>query len=147
MIRFATTEDAIALSSLHHACFKGGWGEQTLSSMLAEPTTHALILEKGDRAVGFILYRIIDDECEILSNAVHPESQGSGLGRQLMASLIEDINSRNVTVIFLEVAENNATARHLYESKGFYVTGKRSGYYRTQHDNVDAILMEWKSVS
>jgi [ribosomal protein S18]-alanine N-acetyltransferase len=42
------------------------------------------------------------------------------------------------TKLFLEVAENNAPARGLYESFGFQVNGVRKGYYA---DGQNAVTM------
>jgi ribosomal-protein-alanine N-acetyltransferase len=43
------------------------------------------------------------------------------------------------TPIYLEVAEDNALARALYEKAGFVVNGTRPAYYRRKNGAVDAI--------
>lgn len=46
--------------------------------------------------------------------------------------------------IFLEVAENNVTAIHLYSAFGFEKISRRSQYYRTPNGNIDAHIMVLK---
>jgi [ribosomal protein S18]-alanine N-acetyltransferase len=92
--------------------------------------------------VGFALVQQIVDEASLLDICISPERQGLGLGRQLMAQLIQDAISREAVVIMLEVRESNLGAIQLYQSLGFVEVSRRKNYYQTPIGNEDAILMD-----
>ena len=49
---------------------------------------------------------------------------------------------KGVRTVFLEVEENNAPARRLYERTGFAVVGRRERYYRqASGEQSNALLM------
>ncbi|MBR1380775.1 MAG: ribosomal protein S18-alanine N-acetyltransferase [Alphaproteobacteria bacterium] len=87
---------------------------------------------------GFIVYRIVCDECELISIGVMPDSRRMGLGITMLEIMTRDAMSRGVKKIFLDVAENNDAARKLYTAYGFTEIGRRPKYYT----DADAILME-----
>ncbi|WP_338352309.1 GNAT family N-acetyltransferase [Fructobacillus tropaeoli] len=91
---------------------------------------------EGTQVVGFLSYRAILDEVDLSFLAVDPAFQGQGIAHQLMQAFCEQNNERKA---YLEVAENNVSARHLYEKFGFEIYARRDGYY---HDGQTAILME-----
>ncbi|MBC3189775.1 ribosomal protein S18-alanine N-acetyltransferase [Pseudonocardia sp. C8] len=68
-------------------------------------------------------------EAEVHTIGVDPAWQGHGIGRALLAKLLEAADQLGATV-FLEVRTDNLAARRLYESCGFTVVGLRKRYYR-----------------
>ncbi len=91
---------------------------------------------EGTQVVGFLSYRAILDEVDLSFLAVDSAFQGQGIARELMQAFCEQNNERKA---YLEVAENNVSARRLYEKFGFEIYARRDGYY---HDGQTAILME-----
>ena len=67
---------------------------------------------------------------------VDPEFQGLGIGRELLAALLEFAGGG---AVFLEVRTDNAPAIALYESVGFVTMGVRKRYYRVS--GADAYTM------
>ncbi len=126
-------------AELHAAAFTESrpWGVGELQSLLASPHVFAPFTEHG-----FAIGRAILDEAELLTIAVHPDQQGKGVGRQLLAMFEAEALSRGATHAFLEVAQDNETALALYLSDGWAESGRRAGYYaRQKGDAVDAILL------
>lgn len=78
------------------------------------------------------------DEAEILTFAVHPRFQRQGIGTLLLAALEEKVKAQGVHKIFLEVSEQNVTAKNLYASQGYRQVGRRKAYYAT---GADALVM------
>ncbi|HWN31793.1 MAG TPA: ribosomal protein S18-alanine N-acetyltransferase [Pseudonocardia sp.] len=68
-------------------------------------------------------------EAEIHTIGVHPDQQGRGVGRRLLAGLLEYADGLRATV-FLEVRTDNDVALELYRSTGFERLGIRRNYYR-----------------
>jgi ribosomal-protein-alanine N-acetyltransferase len=82
------------------------------------------------------------DEAEILSIAVDAGHRGRGLSRNFLLTHLGHLAGRGVRSIFLEVEENNAPARRLYERTGFAVVGRRERYYKQPDgEQWNALLM------
>jgi len=78
------------------------------------------------------------DESWVQNLAVRRDSHRYGLGRRLLAALL-DTSGRWGTDTMLEVAVDNVAAQRLYTSAGFETVGLRRGYY--QPSNTDALVM------
>lgn len=80
--------------------------------------------------------------------SVHPEFQGQGLGRALMAAMmrwageVRDPKLPDITRVDLAVFADNMKARRLYESFGFVVEGVRKNFIRYEDGRmVDDLIM------
>jgi [ribosomal protein S18]-alanine N-acetyltransferase len=141
-IEAATLRDAPRLAQLHGASFHRGWGEGEFEGMIAERNTLVQRLRLGRKTVGFAVSRMGADEAEILSIAIDEAWRGRGLSRDLLITHLGHLAGRGVRTIFLEVEENNAPARALYERTGFAVVGRRERYYRgAGGEQLNALLM------
>jgi len=126
-----TTEDGYVLEQIHAASFPDGWTRETFDHLLTENQTCGWMATSVDETpLGFILARVVADEAEILTFAVHPSSQGQGLGRYLIMELMNFLKSVRCMKIFLEVALDNRAAIDLYTSVGFKCVGTRPNYYQ-----------------
>ncbi len=90
---------------------------------------------------GLILVRDAADESEILTFAVDPLRWNNGIGKQLMAAVCVQCESRNVLSLFLEVAEDNIPAIAVYRATGFEQVGERAAYYRNAGKPINALIM------
>ena len=86
---------------------------------------------------GFIVWRVVADEAEIITIGVHPDARRSGIASAMLTLAESDAKKRGAQKIFLEVAENNRPARAMYTQNGYSQIGVRPKYY----DGIDAILM------
>jgi ribosomal-protein-alanine N-acetyltransferase len=125
----ATARDSAAMAALHGASFRRGWSDGEIERLLLERNTVAQRAMVGRSLAGFILSRIADGEAEILSVAVSPSWRGRGLARSLLNLHLGRLAGLRVRAVFLEVDEDNAPARKLYERAGFREVGRRPGYY------------------
>ena len=121
------------LENLHKACFPNKpW---TASDFADLKKSGCDIIASQN---GFVVWRVVADEAEIITIGVHPDARKSGIASAMLAIIENDIKKRGGKKIFLEVAENNEPARKLYEANGYKKIGVRPKYY----DGIDAILME-----
>ncbi len=142
LVEPATLRDAPRLAQLHAASFHRGWGDGEFESMIAERNTLVHRLQLGRKTVGFAVSRIGADEAEILSIAIDTDKRGRGLSKNLLLTHLGHLAGRGVRRIFLEVEENNAPARRLYERCGFAVVGRRERYYQQPSgEQLNALLM------
>lgn len=128
-----------ALADLHALCFtmQRPWQEDEFAALLQGPGVFLLAEPRA-----FLMGRVIADEAELLTLAVHPKARRAGQGLALVNRFEADAAQRGAAHLFLEVAETNAPARALYERAGYAVTGRRKSYYaRPSGDPVDALIM------
>ncbi|MET0969782.1 MAG: ribosomal protein S18-alanine N-acetyltransferase [Tardiphaga sp.] len=138
----ATLRDVAALAGLHAASFHRGWGEAEFDQMLRDGNTLVHRLRLHGRVIGFAVSRIAADEAEVLSVAVAPKCRGRGLSRDLFLTQLGHLAGRGVKTVFLEVEENNAPARRLYERSGFVMVGRRERYYKEANGvEMNALVM------
>ena len=87
---------------------------------------------------GFIVWRAVADEAELITIGVAPDARRTGIGAAMIGIMEGELKKSGVKSVFLEVAENNAPARKLYEQNGYVQIGVRPKYY----DGIDAIMMK-----
>jgi ribosomal-protein-alanine N-acetyltransferase len=125
----ASARDAAAFAALHAAAFRRGWSEDELEQLLLDRSVIAHRAMVGRTLAGFILSRLAAGEAEILSVAVAPARRGRGLARKLLGLHLRRLAGLGVTAVFLEVDEDNAPARRLYDRARFREVGRRPAYY------------------
>ncbi len=91
-----------------------------------------VVAEAEAQAVGFLLYRLVAGEGEILNLAVAPAWRRRGVARQLWAAV-----QSKAELWHLEVRASNAAAIGFYQDLGFEAVGEREHYYA---DGETAIL-------
>jgi ribosomal-protein-alanine N-acetyltransferase len=142
IVEQATLRDAARLAQMHGASFHRGWGEGEFEVMLRERNTLVHRLKLGRKVIGFAVSRMGADEAEILSIAVDAAWRGRGLSNNLLLTHLGHLAGRGIRTIFLEVEENNAPARRLYEKTGFGIVGRRERYYKQgDGEQLNALLM------
>jgi len=125
-LRKAGPADADTVLELNAAAFSPLWrydAATTLSWLLT--ADHAILAERDGRPLGFALTnRAIGGECaQLIRLAVHPASQGQGIGRQLVADAMAYAWQHGAPGLTLNTQVSNAPARRLYESLGFRISG------------------------
>ena len=121
------------LANLHQKCFPTKpWSADDFRD-LKQSGCEIIMSENG-----FIVYRKVLDEAEIITIGVAPEMRRGGIASAMIGIIEKTLLYQGVKKIFLEVASTNIPAKKLYENMGFKMVGLRPKYY----DGVDAILME-----
>lgn len=87
------------------------------------------VAEQDGQVVGFVCFRVIRDQAELLNLAVHPSFRRQGVGSRLLEETLAAASQGGATRIFLEVRPSNVPALRFYERHGFQVCGRRPGYY------------------
>jgi tRNA threonylcarbamoyladenosine biosynthesis protein TsaB len=141
-LEFTPSDDLPALAKLHAVCFETAWNEKDLSEVLANPGCVALLATSNDGPVGFLIYRAVADEAEIITICVDPSYQRRGAGLKIVSTTKQLLKSLKISNLFLEVAAGNKEAISLYTRAGFVEAGKRKAYYTRKSGEIeDAIIM------
>ena len=120
------------LAELHKKCFPDKpWSASDFAD-LKKSGCEIMASENG-----FLVWRTVADEAEIITIGVAPLMRRNGIAEALILLMEQELKKSGVVNVFLEVSEVNTPAKKLYEKCGFKPTGKRPKYY----DGVDAIIM------
>lgn len=114
---------------------------------LAHPSRRAFLCQITGHACGLLEARRVADDYEILDVLTHSDYRRRGVARALMDALHSHAAAEPETIarIVLEVREDNAGARALYDACGYLPIARRSEYYPARNENgrrVDALLLE-----
>ncbi|MEZ5920846.1 MAG: ribosomal protein S18-alanine N-acetyltransferase [Parvularculaceae bacterium] len=143
-IRPAQLDDVEVLCALEAASFgPASWGANAVAEGLSAPYVGALIASHNDenRECGFVFWRRLGDEAEILSIGVAPEWRRRGCGDALLRGVINEGRKSGCLRLFLEVDARNFSAHALYRNCGFEQISRRLNYYK---DGGDALVMRLK---
>lgn len=122
-------EDCQEAAHLHQDAFYKGWKAQAFQELLQNPLTFGLKIEENHRLCGYIVWREVEDEAEILTLVVTPSSQRQGRGTLLLSALFQRLIKKGIQKLFLEVAEDNYPAQSFYLKQGFILLNQRPHYY------------------
>lgn len=95
-----------------------------------------IIYEKNNNIIGFCIYDIIYERCEIEYIGVLKEYRKNKIASKILEYLIDNLDE-NIKNITLEVSVKNEGAINLYLKYGFQKKAIRKKYYK----NIDAYLM------
>ena len=112
--------------------------ERVLFDIKNNTFTNYYIYMDNNKALAFINYQVMYERSELIDINVLDSYQNMGIASKLIEFMLEDLKSKNVENITLEVRKNNLNAIHLYEKYGFKEVGIRKGYYQ----GIDGILMK-----
>jgi len=118
------------------------WSRQSFMEEIKRSNSRCFTLKTrngaGDPPVGFICFRMVEDESELLNLAIHPDYRQKGFGKELMRFYIDFCHQRKIETFYLETGVKNQAAIRLYRSFAFHPVGIRQKFYP---ENEDALLM------
>ena len=115
------------------------WSADQFWQELAQPTRDYLVAidQRGD-VVGYAGAFVLPPDSDVQTIAVSLTAQGTGLGGQLLDTLMSRARRAGCTHMLLEVRRDNTAAVGLYDRRGFTVISTRPRYYP---DGTDALMM------
>lgn len=130
----ATPDQLKKLSHIHQLAFshigQDGWSHEALANSCAATGSLLISALRDNQPIGFALFRQVLDEAELITLAVAPDNQGRSVGSKLLQWAEDQLRSKDVCTVFLEVRADNAAAIRLYENLGFKATSVRKAYYK-----------------
>ncbi|HIY12366.1 MAG TPA: ribosomal protein S18-alanine N-acetyltransferase [Candidatus Agathobaculum merdipullorum] len=126
-----------ALAEIEKACFHAPWSEAMLREELGKGIF--LVAERDGQAIGYVGCQTVLDEGYITNVAVSSDCRRQGVGRALIAELVQRARAQGLSFVTLEARASNAPAIALYEGAGFVRVGVRKNFYTAPTE--DAVLM------
>lgn len=154
-LRAATVEDALPIAEIELGLFpEDAWTFDMVREEIAHPSRRFVVVEResglrigGSDAepdapgeiVGYAGVMLLGDSADL--HTIGTTLPGRGIGRALLDWSLRATREGGAQALVLEVREDNARARSVYEAAGFQDIGRRPGYYRGPHGPVDARVM------
>lgn len=133
-------EDLDAVQRIEQAAHIFPWSERVFQDCLRSGYYLDGAFE-GAELRGFSVVMPILNEWHLLNLCVEPKSQRKGIGRLLLAYMIDQAGKADVNSLWLEVREGNHAARTLYAAHGFEQVGVRKAYYPAKNGREDALVL------
>jgi ribosomal-protein-alanine N-acetyltransferase len=114
------------------------WTKEMFLEELRNPLAHSFIYRvdeaQGPLPAGFICFKNIGEESELLNIAVHPLYRRKGIGRKLMQFYMELGRAKQIKTFYLEVHVSNPSAIRLYQEFSYQPVGMRKKFYQGKFD-------------
>ena len=137
-------EHVPAVARLEQENFSLPWSENVLRGELSNPLALWLVALNDGEVVGYVGAQIVPDEADMMNLAVDEKYRRMGIGKALVAQLLEKLQARAVRSLTLEVRISNQPAISLYERMGFSAVGKRPRYYQKPREDALILRKEWQ---
>jgi ribosomal-protein-alanine N-acetyltransferase len=137
-----TLQDLDPVVSIAASSSLAPWSKRMFLEEMSNPHAHCFVMKlehPSERSViGFICFRTLGEESEVLNLCIHDEFRRTGLGRRLMQFYLQVCKNLNARRSYLEVSITNQPALHLYRSLAYRPVGRRPRFYQGKFD---ALLM------
>ncbi|MBD3349276.1 MAG: ribosomal-protein-alanine N-acetyltransferase [Candidatus Eisenbacteria bacterium] len=138
-IRPLSLADVDEVAELEGSIFSFPWSRSSFERECREESSSSWVARRGGSLVGYIVSWIACDEVHIGNVAVAADRRREGVGRRLVARVLDDARERGAALATLEARETNAPALGLYRGFGFKPVAMRKRYYADTGE--DAIVM------
>jgi len=136
------TKDLEQVISLERTNFLTVWSREMFIEEMRHPFAHCFVMKTQEgikqQVIGFICFRNVEEESELLNVCVRSDCRRLGIGKQLMQFYVEFSRQRGIKAFYLEVSSLNLSAIRLYRSFAYESSGMRKNFYRGKFD---ALLM------
>lgn len=139
IIRAALPVDLEKITAIEDDC-PFGWSLEMVARELGSHTGIQLVAGKMPALSGWCCGIQVADEAELYRIAVSSLERKQGVAFQLLQEFEHQCACRNVSSVFLEVAEKNIPGRGLYEKSGYVQVGRRKNYYSRVSE--DALVLK-----
>jgi len=135
-------KDLDEVSSIETSDSLTPWSKNMFVEEIRNSLAYCFVMKTEDGSkqpvIGFICFRNITEESELLNIGVHPDYRQLGIGKKLMQFYIDFSRQRGIKTFYLEVHSSNQSAIHLYQLFSYQSSGRRKKFYQGKFD---ALLM------
>lgn len=145
-----SVESVPDLTAIERESNRPPWNAKLFASEF--DNTHSTVygVRSAGELAGFVVCHVVLDEAHLLNVAIAKRFRGQGLGRQLLAGVLEDLKLRGILWVTLEVRRSNHVAKNLYQSLGFQEVGIRKQYYTDDGEDGFTMrldMLQWAQVA
>jgi ribosomal-protein-alanine N-acetyltransferase len=141
LIRTMTESDVAGVGAIERAAYQFPWSDGIFRDCLRVGYVCRVVCAAQD-VVAYGVMSIGAGEAHILNLCVDGHYRCRGIGKQLLAYLVDRARAAGMAEAFLEVRPSNTAAIRLYQSLGFEQVGTRRGYYQAVGGREDAAVLK-----
>lgn len=128
-VRWMIRRDMTSVIDIDGRANAAPWTENDFLGHLRKRNVIGMVAERGDRILGYVVYRLHRDSVEILRLSVDPEFIGKGIGAQVVGKLKGKLSENRRTTIHVEMRETNTGGLLFLRNQGFRAVGMTRGWY------------------
>ena len=149
-LRAMTVADLETVLAIENLAYPFPWTRGNFTDSIAAGYRAQMLLPAATRraergaqpCLGYYVAMPGFEEMHLLNITVHPDHQGQGLARQMLAELASSSLAQRRSTLWLEVRTGNQRAHQLYQRWGFREVGLRRAYYpAAAGSREDAVVM------
>lgn len=132
--------DSIDIQQMDQDDFPHPWNTHQWSELA--PCNHLLFSWRNQNTlIGYCLFGLIpgDDVAHLYKILISSPFQGRGHASEFWSAILQDLKTRKVSRVYLEVNAINIPAIKFYEKCGFRLLRRNQGYYS---NGEDGLMME-----
>lgn len=129
-----------AVIAIEKASNGAPWSERSFRNELEHRHGRFLVAIADGNVVGYGGVWLVVDEAHVTNLAIDPAYRRRGIGKRLMAALLDSAREAGMVCSTLEVRTGNLAAIELYRGLGYRDVAIRKGYYP---DNREDALVMW----
>jgi [ribosomal protein S18]-alanine N-acetyltransferase len=141
-IQKMNVQDLEEVVSLETSSSLNPWSKNIFIKEIENYFSHCFVIKTGELphppVIGYICFRNVTDESELLNLCVHPQYRQLGIGKKLMEFYMDFCSRKGIKTFYLEVNSSNGSAIHLYQCFSYQSFGMRKKFYQGK---LDALLM------
>src|SRR5690606_30369700 len=100
--------------------------------LVDNPFSKIFVYEQDGKIIGYMSYRQIDSNADIMNFLVDEPYKNQGIGKQIFNFVLEEMKNDGCETIILEVRKSNQRAIYFYESFGGKVIRTIPNYYKDE---------------
>jgi ribosomal-protein-alanine N-acetyltransferase len=141
-VRHMVRRDMREVLHIEGLAFEFPWHKDDFIRTLRHRNCLGMVAEYEDQIIGYMIYEIHLIKIHLLNFAVDPEYWRRGVGRQMLAQLIDQLGLNRRKKIFLEIRETNLTAQQFFRDGGFRAVAVLKEFYADSPE--DGYLMRYQ---
>jgi len=138
--RMMTEGDLPEVLAIERSTYGFPWSETIFKDCL-RVNYHCYTVEQKGVVKGYAIMSVAAGESHILNLCIDQSLRGYGVGRSMLAHLVEDARRNRADTMLLEVRASNEIAIDLYQKAGFNEIGRRNNYYPARGGREDALIL------
>ena len=139
-LRVMVQSDLREILQIEADSFKHPWSEQDFVEHLENPNSVALVVVRGSVIVGYEVFGIRPPWIQLHSCVVRREFRRQGIGSQMLACLVREVDDGEGAGIVVKIPERNVVAQLFYRYCGFRAVNVLHAYLA---DMQDVYVMEY----
>ena len=140
VIRPMRAADVLEVVAIERASYQFPWSEGIFRDCLRVGYV-CRVLTLESQIIGYGVMSVGAGEAHVLNLCVADAYRCRGVGRRMLAYLLERGAAAGMSEAFLEVRPSNTAAIRLYQAVGFEQVGMRRGYYQAVGGREDAAVL------